>query len=1364
MPPRKPPPLLCIGERNIPQRRTKDGKVSYVDKQCHVWEPVDESPGEQEHRYWAVICPSNMSSCRQCGKPIEKGTVRLGKPRKGSKGAGCPTGWYTTWFHVACCRAANDNNGVALTEKQLMPLIFANDGQLGTTALTATQIKSMVAELLKEEQPDCLKTVDPTDDAFMQLDKQLGLPKAKAPPGLQGKLLPFQAQGLGWMAAQEQSEYKGGILADEMGLGKTIQTIALLLEAKQRGALAKDGAAAKPKATARGRKAAKAAEAAEMCLPCSTTEDAVAPGPTLVVMPTSALHQWSEEISNFAGDNLRVLVYYGKKDRATPTSVLMSYDVILTTYPVAEIEWRLEENKSKVQCKYCNRFFTQDKLRDHNKYWCGPKARRTVKQRKTDKKGEEDGAAASTQSVNLGGHAFLDSVAAPDASLSAAAAKRNTRITKNQAKKKQKTESNEGDDDEEGEEEPSAALDPSGITDIYRGIMHSAGREAPGRWERINKARAQVGMARGTKRKKSVKSAAKAQDVKIEQEEEDAEDSEDSNDMGEGDGSSTEETEAEPELISAVGDVSVGDMIEIRDKPARSTSWYPAKVLSASSKGVKVHYIGWKSSYDEVVRPSTGRLRRKLDDEGSGSGKGRSKPAAAAAAGAAAAAVTAQKQKQGKGTAIKKEAASATATATKGKQQSKAQPSKSAKGKAAATQKPKKAAATAKKATKKAAKKAKKKKKKAGDSDEEDWEPKPIKVEGSSTSTRGRKRKTVSYAESGGSSSDSDSDSGSDASEDDDDSDSDEAYDSDEEEEEEEEEAVIDLEVSKPTLADGTPLPIEWDGIDLSASKLHSVVWGRIILDEAHKIKGRTTNVAKAIYSLRASYRWCLSGTPLQNNVGELYGLVKFLKMDPWAYYCCNMKGCDCKFMWWQFARGKEGKKCAACGHRSFFHFSYFNKNIIKPISNNGFSGTGRDAMLTIRNDVLQKIQLRRTKLIVQKDINLPPLTVRIVKLKLSTDERDFYEAIYKQSKLKFDSFGAKGTVLNNYAHIFDMLGRLRQACDHPYLIVHGSRHGQAAQLRGKTSQKPEKAGALCGICQDLVTEDDVAVAGCKHVFHNACIGDYVTGITMDDNDDGAAAGGGGAKAKAKKKPKKPVQPGCPVCYKPLTITLDPSYTQKTEEQIRKDAAAAASNTGESSGGRSGATKAGGKTKKAAAGKAKGKAQAKGGGGGGRGTKRTAAAAAAAAEEEEEEEEDDNDEDSEDEEAELQRALLMSMEDEDVPAATGEPAAAAGGATAGAGAAMMAAGGDDDSDSDSEDEGGESAAAAAPLRRPRRPAAAAAAAAASAASGLKIGRSNFLHRIDMEEFTSSSKLNALIDAIVKTKKKSPDHKSIVFSQ
>ena len=69
-------------------------------------------------------------------------------------------------------------------------------------------------------------------------------------------------------------------------------------------------------------------------------------------------------------------------------------------------------------------------------------------------------------------------------------------------------------------------------------------------------------------------------------------------------------------------------------------------------------------------------------------------------------------------------------------------------------------------------------------------------------------------------------------------------------------------------------------------------------------------------------------------------GLVKFLRMDPWAYYCCGIKDCDCKFLGWKFSSGKS-RTCECCGHRSFFHFSYFNKHIIKPIANSGFSGAG---------------------------------------------------------------------------------------------------------------------------------------------------------------------------------------------------------------------------------------------------------------------------------------------------------------------------------------------------------------------------------------------------------------------------------------
>lgn len=72
---------------------------------------------------------------------------------------------------------------------------------------------------------------------------------------------------------------------------------------------------------------------------------------------------------------------------------------------------------------------------------------------------------------------------------------------------------------------------------------------------------------------------------------------------------------------------------------------------------------------------------------------------------------------------------------------------------------------------------------------------------------------------------------------------------------------------------------------DCGSGPLARVGWFRVILDEAQIIKNHRTQVARACCSLRAKRRWCLSGTPIQNAIDDLYSYFRFLKYDPYAVY-----------------------------------------------------------------------------------------------------------------------------------------------------------------------------------------------------------------------------------------------------------------------------------------------------------------------------------------------------------------------------------------------------------------------------------------------------------------------------------------------
>ncbi|KAM1373317.1 hypothetical protein ACFX2I_024033 [Malus domestica] len=299
--------------------------------------------------------------------------------------------------------------------------------------------------------------------------------------------------------------------------------------------------------------------------------------------------------------------------------------------------------------------------------------------------------------------------------------------------------------------------------------------------------------------------------------------------------------------------------------------------------------------------------------------------------------------------------------------------------------------------------------------------------------------------------------------------------------------------------------------LSLDKSVLHSVKWNRIILDEAHYIKSRRCNTAKAVLALESSYKWALSGTPLQNRVGELYSLIRFLQLVPYSYYLC--KDCDCRTL-----DHSSAAQCSNCPHNSVRHFCWWNKYVATPIQIYGNHIQGKRAMYLLKHKILKNIVLRRTKKGRAADLALPPRIVSLRRDTLDIKEQGFYESIYNDTQSQFNAFVEEGTVMNNYAHIFDLLTRLRQAVNHPYLVVYSA---SAALRNGSNINVNEK---VCGICHEAA--EDPVVTACEHVFCKACLLDFAASLG---------------------------QVSCPTCSKPVTVdfTTTPGPANQTKTTIK---------------------------------------------------------------------------------------------------------------------------------------------------------------------------------------------------------------------
>ncbi|KAH6915496.1 SNF2 family N-terminal domain-containing protein [Coprinopsis sp. MPI-PUGE-AT-0042] len=228
-------------------------------------------------------------------------------------------------------------------------------------------------------------------------------------------------------------------------------------------------------------------------------------------------------------------------------------------------------------------------------------------------------------------------------------------------------------------------------------------------------------------------------------------------------------------------------------------------------------------------------------------------------------------------------------------------------------------------------------------------------------------------------------------------------------------------------------------------SPLHGIQWKRIVLDEAHNIKERSTNTARAAFQLKGDFKWCLSGTPLQNRVGELYSIIRFLQGDPFAYYFCK-----------------------TVGIRPMMHTCFWNNEVLSPIQKQGMEGCG--------HSWVQELQRA-------DDLGLPPRTIIVRRDYFSPEEKELYLSLFSDAKRQFSTYLDQGTVLNNYSNIFSLLTRMRQMACHPDLVIRSKANA--------TAYVPDEGeGTVCRLCNEFA--EDAIQSKCHHVFDRECIRQYL--------------------------------------------------------------------------------------------------------------------------------------------------------------------------------------------------------------------------------------------------------------------------------
>ena len=268
-----------------------------------------------------------------------------------------------------------------------------------------------------------------------------------------------------------------------------------------------------------------------------------------------------------------------------------------------------------------------------------------------------------------------------------------------------------------------------------------------------------------------------------------------------------------------------------------------------------------------------------------------------------------------------------------------------------------------------------------------------------------------------------------------------------------------------------------------------AVNWHRIVLDEAHIIRNRSTRAHAAVLKLKAPRRWCLSGTPIHNKADDAQPLFAFLNAAPLSDWAT-----------WQRA-------------------------VARPLREGDATGLARLRVL------LTSLALRRTKALLGS--KLPPKEVQVHTVPLDAVTREAYDTLFASARSAVAAAAESGgddALLRLYTPILECLLRLRQACNDAQLVpaqrLEAARKVLATIAAAKGAKGKEKKKALtseeaahlftalagvlgaatdaaapadaasddCAICSDPLTDATARILrACRHAFCDSCISSWAS-------------------------------------------------------------------------------------------------------------------------------------------------------------------------------------------------------------------------------------------------------------------------------